>query len=264
MFPRYESRPPDASGGTPVGNAAASTSVREKRQRIPAAAAALFVAALAALAAAGSAGSASAPADPAGAATDGLVAAPAPGLDLFRVRPDLDLSGYRSVIVDPARAALRRNWLKDINDSRSPARWLSSDDAAEITDEAAASLRTATETAFRERGYAIAAVPGEGVLRLSPGITDLDVYAPDVPTPGMQRYYERDAGQATLHLEARDAVTGTLVARITDSGTASEVRLNNRATSVSNRFWFDALFRQWATRCAGALGTAPPRKAPPR
>lgn len=213
-----------------------------------------------ALAVAGLPGPAAAQADPA-AAPDGLVAAPAPGLDLFRLRPDADLAAYRRIIVEPARAALRRNWLKDINESRFPARWLSADDAAEITDEAAASLRTVTEAVFHERGYAIVAVPGEGVLRLSPSVTDLDVYAPDVPTPGMQRYYERDAGQATLQLEARDAMTGALVARITDSGTAREIRLNNRATSVSNRFWFDALFRQWATHCAKAFGTVASGKA---
>lgn len=186
-------------------------------------------------------------------AADGLVAVKARVLDEVAVRPGVDLPAYRSVIVEPASASLRKDWLKDLNETRSPSRWLTRDDAQQITDEAAARLSAMTATVFRERGYEIAAAPAAGVLRLSPAVTDLDVYAPDVPTPGIQRYFERDAGQATLRLDVRDAVSGALLARVVDRGTASEIRLHNRATSVSNVFWFDALFRQWATACAAAF-----------
>jgi hypothetical protein len=91
------------------------------------------------------------------------------------------------------------------------------------------------------------------VLRLSPTITDLDVNAPDAPTPGIVRYFVRDAGQATLSLDIRDAASGELLARVVDRGIATEIRQINRATSVTNDFWFDALFRQWAAACAAAL-----------
>ena len=94
------------------------------------------------------------------------------------------------------------------------------------------------------------------MLRLTPSVTDLYVNGPDVPAPGIQRTFVRDAGKATLGLEVRDAVTGTLLARVVDRDTAREIRLNNRATSVSNQFWFDALFRQWAANCADDLEKA--------
>lgn len=184
---------------------------------------------------------------------DGLVAVMSRSLDDVAVRPGVDLSTYRSVIVEPARAALRKDWLKDLNTTRGPARWLTPDDAQQITDEAAVRLSAMIATVFRERGYEIAVAPAAGVLRLSPAITDLDVNAPDAPTPGIVRYYVRDAGQATLALDMRDAASDELMARVVDRSIASEIRQINRATSVTNEFWFDALFRQWATACAGVL-----------
>ena len=116
--------------------------------------------------------------------------------------------------------------------------------------EAASSLSAVVTETFNAHGYEVATAPAEGVLRLTPSVTDLDVNGPDVPAPGMQRTFVRDGGMATLSLEVRDAATGTLLARMVDRGTAREIRLNNRATSVSNQFWFDALFRQWAAKCA--------------
>ena len=181
---------------------------------------------------------------------DGLVAVKSRSLDEVALRPGVDLSTYRSVIVEPARAALRKDWLKDLNTTRGPTRWLTREDAQQITDEAALRLSAMTSMVFQERGYEIAAAPAAGVLRLSLAITDLDVNAPDEPMPGIVKYFVRDAGQATLALEVRDAVSGALLARVVDRGTASEIRQINRATSVTNEFWFDALFRQWATACA--------------
>jgi hypothetical protein len=204
--------------------------------------AAAFAAAATAQVGSGAAGSA-----------DGLVAVEARALDEIAVRPGVDLAAYRAVIVEPATAALRKDWLKDLNTTRGPARWLTPDDARQITDDAAARLSAMVAAVFRERGYEIATAPAPGVLRLSPALSDLDVYAPDAPAPGIVRYVTRDAGQATLRLEVRDATTGAVLARVVDRGTAREVRLHNPATTVTNAFWFDALFRQWATACATAL-----------
>ena len=212
----------------------------------------LFVMAAVALAGAAVAPANAQPAE----AADGLVAVRSRALDEVAVRPGVDLSTYRSVIIEPAHAALRKDWLKDLNKTRGPVRWLTRDDARQITDEAARRLSAMTAMVFQERGYELATAPADGVLRLSPAITDLDVNAPDEPMPGIVKYFVRDAGQATLALEVRDAASGALLARVVDRGTASEIRQINRATSVTNEFWFDALFRQWATACA-AVGSEP-------
>jgi hypothetical protein len=210
----------------------------------------LLIAALAGTAIAGSSGAATP------ATSDGLTAVQSRSLDELYVRPNVDLSSYHKVIVDPAQAALKKNWLKDMNAQRGVQRWLVREDAERITQEAASSLRTVVAEIFKARGYEITTAPAEGVLRLSPSVTDLYVNAPDVPAPGIQRAFVRDAGEATLRLDVRDAATGTLLARVVDRDTAREIRRsNNSATNVSNLFWFNALFRQWATNCAKAFET---------
>lgn len=186
-------------------------------------------------------------------AADGLVAVASRQLDEVATRPGVDFAAYRRVIVEPAHAALRKDWLKDLNTTRGPARWLTQDDAQQIVDEAATRLAAMLARVFGERGYEIVTAPAPGVLRLAPTVTDLDVYAPDAPAPGIARYYARDAGQATLALDVRDAVTGELVARVIDRGTAEQIRLHNRVTPATNAFWFDALFREWASACATEL-----------
>jgi hypothetical protein len=122
-------------------------------------------------------------------------------------------------------------------------------------------MASAVAAAFGARGYQIVTVPGPGVLRLSPTVTDLFVNAPDVPAPGIQiGIVYQEGGTATLRLDARDAATGTLVSQVVDRDTAREVRNFDRATRVSNNFWFEAMFRQWAQNCARefeAAGTAP-------
>ena len=43
-----------------------------------------------------------------------------------------------------------------------------------------------------------------------------------------------------------------------DRGLAREIRLNNRATDVSNLVWFEALYREWASNSAKVFAAAQP------
>ena len=95
-------------------------------------------------------------------------------------------------------------------------------------------------------------------MRVTSTVTDLDVYEPDVTNSRTEALFTRDAsGMATLGLEARDAVTGALLGVVVDRGTATHVQTMSRATKTSNQFWFDAMFRQWASFCVAAI-QAPP------
>ena len=184
------------------------------------------------------------------AANDGLVAVQSRNLDEFYLRPKADLGGFRRIMIEPATVEFRKDWLRDMNDTRSVTRRLDPDDAKRIADAAATSMGARVADAFKARGFEIVTAPGAGVLRLSPSVADLDVYAPDVSSPGITRSYTRDAGEATLLLEARDAATGALLVRVVDRNTAREIGRINRTTSVSNDLWFDTMFRQWASNCA--------------
>lgn len=188
---------------------------------------------------------------------EGLQKVQSKTLDELYLRPNGALAGYRKIMVDPPSAELQKGWLKHINSQRDLTRWLTPSDAQRITDTAAGAMQTAVAQAFTAKGYETVAEAGPGVLRLSPRVSDLYVNAPDIYSPGIQVGVVRDtAGTATMVLEARDALTGTLLGRVIDRGTASEVRHFDRATTVSNDFWFEAVFRQWAQNVATALEAA--------
>src|ERR1700704_5715630 len=206
----------------------------------------LFIVCVAAI---GGAACAAGPQAPSQVTGEGLVAVQSRNLDELYLRPNADLAGYRKVLIDPVRAEVRSDWQKNLNYSRNVSRWGGPDDAKDRAGAAAASLESIVTQTFKERGYEIATAPEPGVLRLSASIADLYVNAPDRYSPWTTKTFTRDAGQATLVLEARDAVSGALLARVVHHGTAREISRINPASDVSNRFWFDTLFRRWTADC---------------
>ncbi len=183
-------------------------------------------------------------------AADGLMWVKSRHLDEFHLRPNVDLAGYRGVLIDPVQVSLHGDWLKDMNYRRATTRRIGEDEARRVSDEAASSLQTIVAEVFRAKGYEIAAAPGAGVLRLSPSISRLYVNALDAMTSGTTKVFTREAGEATLILEARDSNSGTLLARVVHRDRASGLGGFSRASDVFTRFWFDALFRRWARNCA--------------
>jgi len=180
---------------------------------------------------------------------EGLVAVQSRQLDEVYLRPNADLAAYRKVLIDPVRAEIRSDWQKNLNYTRNVSRWVGPDDARRIAADVASGLESVIAETYKARGYEIAAAPEPGVLRFSASIADLYVNAPDRYSPWTVKTFTRDAGQATLVLEARDAVSGTLLARVMHRGIAREVSPINTASDVANRFWFDALFRRWTADC---------------
>src|SRR5258706_5229755 len=180
---------------------------------------------------------------------EGLVAVRSSNLDEVTLRPNADLAAYRKVLIEPVRAEIRSDWQKNLNYTRNVSRWVGPDDAKRMAAEAAASLESIVTQTFKDRGYDIASAPEPGVLRVSSRMADLYVNAPDRYSPWTTKTFTRDAGQATLVLEARDAVSGALLARVVHHGTAREISRINPASDVSNRFWFDTLFKRWASDC---------------
>jgi len=213
------------------------------------------------IAIAATAAAAAAPQMPAPATTDGLVAVAVKNLDEMYVRPNTELAAYRKVIIDQPTVTFQKGWLKSINGTRDVSRWLTPDDQRRLEENFAAGMRANMTDAFKSRGYEVVTEAGPGVLRLSPSVTELFLNAPDVQSANLTREFSRDTGLATLNLEARDAVSGTLLARIIDHDTARELR--NRpvvyTSDVSNVFNMNGLFRQWAESCIKAFGPGPER-----
>ena len=156
-----------------------------------------------------------------------------------------------AVVIEPVKAQVDRNWLYDLKDSRAKAGAISESDVRRIADEMAASLQTELEKALRAQGFDVVS-DGAGAVRLAARIDDLKVNAPDSQAAGV-RSFTREAGRATLRAEARDA-GGAVVLKTEERADAGDpgARLQ-RSSDVNNRFWFDALFRDWAAGVAREL-----------
>ena len=189
-------------------------------------------------------------------AYDGLVVVQSRNLDRMYVRPNVDIARYQKVMIDPVTVAYSKEWDRSVNDPRYTTR-IRPEDARRIADETTANLVSILADALKARGYEVVTAPGPGVLRLSPHVTDLYVNAPDVFPPGRTRSYARDAGEATVTLEARDASNGTLLAVVSDHGTAQDMLRLSRATNVTNTFWFDGMFRRFAANGVDAIKNTP-------
>jgi len=188
---------------------------------------------------------------PVPASSDGLAMVGSTSFDEFYLRPKTDLSSYQKVIIEPAQVSLHKGWLKSINGTKDVTRWILPMEVRPIVDAANASMTGAVATAFRGRGYEITTTAGPGVLRLSPSVPDLWLNASAIEPYDPARYATgMDAGNATMILEARDSVSGALLARVVDRTTARQTFRLNQTTTTSNYFWFDTMFERWATNCA--------------
>ncbi len=189
------------------------------------------------------------------ATTDGLAAVRSWNLDELHLRPNTDLTSYRSVMIDPVQVEFRKDWNRDFVDPHASIRRLSQDDVRRIAEETGSGLQIALADAFKARGYAIAAAPGPGVLRLSPSLTNVYVNAvEDLYTGGTTKSFTKDAGEATLVLDVRDAGTGALLGRVVDRRTAQETKGTQRgdlirSPRVASNFWLEDLFRKWSVAC---------------
>lgn len=187
------------------------------------------------------------------ATAEGLVAVHSRNFDELYLRPDANLAGYRKVMIDPVRVGFHKDWLR-YGYTANAVRPVGEENATRIARDIAGDAQANIVEAFRARGYEIVSTPAPGVLRLTLGVADLYVNAPERHSPWRERSFTREAGQAVLLLEVRDAVSGTLLGRVAHLGIAEQMGRFTRANNVSNRFWFDALSRRWAASCAAEIG----------
>lgn len=166
-------------------------------------------------------------------------------LDEVLRKPNADFGTYRKVRLEAIRAEADPGWVKSINYSRKGGAKLDEADAKKLAEAGAASLARALVGAFSANGYELVKEPGPGVMNVTASATNLYLNAPESFEAGTRSVVTDEVGKATLRLEGRDAVTGNILLQTTHKGIARTVDAS-RATNVTNRFHFDALFAQWA------------------
>ena len=177
------------------------------------------------------------------------------------VDPAADWSTYGKVLLDPATVAFRKNWQRDQN--RTDPFKVKTEDMERIKSELSAMFgEVFAEELTANGGYEMATESGEDVLRITPRIVDLDVYAPDTRnSAGMQRSYTDTSGRMTLKLEMYDSVTGDMIARASESKESPRRGYMQWTTSVSNRTDAKRMLDGWARELREFLDDA--RKSNP-
>ena len=159
--------------------------------------------------------------------------------------PDVDWSVYDQIQLDPATVAFRKFWQRDQNRNR-PFKVRASDMERIKSNLSELFNEVFTKELTENGGYVMATESADNVLRISPQIVNLDVYAPDTPQPYVERDYTRQAGQMTLQLELYDSVTGDLLATASDRQDAPYRAWMQWTTRVSNQADARRMLENWA------------------
>jgi len=176
---------------------------------------------------------------------DGLVRVKSDKIELVYLAPEADFRPYTKVMLDPSEMAVKKNYLRD---QRRRSSGVGSDlterDIVRALDAGRKEFDTFFAEAFAEAGFVIVTEPGADVVRVSAGVFDIDVVAPDTSVT-RSRTYSEEAGAGTLVLEVRDSVSNAILGRAVERRVAGDNGPWMR-TRASNRADFDRLFRRWA------------------
>jgi hypothetical protein len=184
---------------------------------------------------------------------DGLVKIKAKKFQLAYLRPGADFRVYSKVMLDPTEIAFEKNWKRDYNsDQASLSNQVSDKDIQRMADEGRKGAGEILQKAYAEGGYPVVTDPAADVLRVRTALVDITVSAPDVDSAMNVRTYTRDAGGATLVVEARDSMTGALLGRAVDSRTVDDFTMQWR-NRVTNRSDFSRQMETWAKNSVNGL-----------
>ncbi len=185
---------------------------------------------------------------------DDLVAVKAKRLDAVYLLPGADFRAYTKVLLDPTEVAFKKNWLRDYNSSSvGLSGRISEADVQRAVETIRTKFGEIFAKAYGEAGYGVVSAPGPDVLRVRTAVINLRVTAPDIRSAGRSYTFAREAGEATLVLEARDSLSGAILGRAVDRRLAGDTSTMLR-NSIRNRSDFSRLFTDWAK--ASVLGLA--------
>ncbi|HEY5809710.1 MAG TPA: DUF3313 family protein [Povalibacter sp.] len=185
---------------------------------------------------------------------DGLVRVEIKGVDSVYKRPDVNLSQYDKILMQPVHVAFAKNWNPESGSSSTLYRMTPPDREKIKKDLADAFVDVFREVLQEKGGYQLVTQPAEDVLELQAAIVNLWITAPDVSmqNPGVVRTYTSDAGEMTLVAELHDSVTGQLLSRAYDRREDNS-GMWQWTTSVSNGADARREIRVWAEMLKKAL-----------
>lgn len=181
---------------------------------------------------------------------DGLQLVEKARFDVVYRRPGVDFGVYSKIMLDPVEVAFKKQWTQDF-------RQVSKSDRERIRSELAKEFHEIfVEELGQKGGYQIVDAPGPDVLRVTAGILELYINAPDTMSASSSRTYAISTGEATLVAEARDSESGSVIARAADRERARESMTMQWITRSQNRADARAMLKKWAAAMHEGLDEA--------
>lgn len=191
--------------------------------------------------------------------SNGLVRQQSSKVDALYLADGASLANYNRIAITMPTVALRDNWMRDQNASRSfSADRVTEEDEARIKQAASDSLLEQFSKQFERAGYELADAADADVLLLEPAIVDLDVRAPDTSrnSSTVSTTYTKSMGKVTLDLLFKDSSSGQLIAHVIDEKEDFDSGTFWLANSVSNKAEINRAMRGWAEDLTDALDAA--------
>lgn len=197
---------------------------------------------------------------------DGLKLVPDTRLGTVYLKPGADMSQYQNVMVADCTVSFRKNWLRDQNTQRVDLNnRVTQDDVDKIKNRLSQSCKEHfSDELAKSARYQLVDTPvsGEPTLLLKPSIIDLDIHAPDVLRAGISRTYTTSAGEMTLFLEAYDAASHAIIARVVDRAKERHTGQLEWTNSVTNQAEANRVLSRWARLLTSGLNEAQATRLP--
>lgn len=177
---------------------------------------------------------------------DGLQQVQAKGRAIVFLLPGADFRGYSKVMIAPPEISFSKDWQRNLRGLDR----LNDGEIQHVRENGSKLLSERLEKAFAKAGYPVVREPGPDVLLVRPGLANLQFV---VPQQSARSYtISEDAGEATLVLEVRDSVAGSLLGRALDTEVAGGGMpvIRNESTLRAD---FEYMFDEWARRIAAGL-----------
>jgi hypothetical protein len=187
--------------------------------------------------------------------TDGLTVIKSTRHTEKQIKSGVDWSEYTKYQITPVEVSFRKNWKRDYNrNQRGLSKQVTDKDMARIRESMGKIVYEEFDSALQKKGGLIKVDQADSnTLIFKPMIINLDVYAPDVISPGISRAYVKQAGRATLFLEVHDAVSGEILARWVDTREDPDRGYFNWANRITNIERATLVVRAWAKRLVEGL-----------
>lgn len=170
---------------------------------------------------------------------DGLLRVERSGFDQAYVKPNLDISGYKKVLIEEIAFEYRPGEPRGAMPPNTPS-----------PEEAKTRLVSILRKAFAEEinqgaRFQLVNEPGQDVLALRPSLLDVTT-SPRMGVGPDIRFYVDRVGAGTLVLELRDSLKGTLLARATDRRAAQRTDVSSPAETRPDFLEVEEVAKLWA------------------